>query len=150
MLRVENLHSFYGRAHILQGQDIPANVSILRIHGPFLFGTTEKLAEETRDLTKLGEVVILRLRNMTALDATGIHALEQFSDRLRKAGKVLLMCGARDQPSRLISGSDFLLHVGEENVLPHIQAALARARTLLGNFGGVGRETAAAMARQSL
>jgi len=139
-----------GRAHILQGQDIPANVSILRIHGPFLFGTTEKLAEETRDLTKLGEVVILRLRNMTALDATGIHALEQFSDRLRKAGKVLLMCGARDQPSRLISGSDFLLHVGEENVLPHIQAALARARTLLGNFGGVGRETAAAMARQSL
>ncbi|HEY0308517.1 MAG TPA: SulP family inorganic anion transporter [Acidobacteriaceae bacterium] len=139
-----------GRAHILQGQDIPTNVSILRIHGPFLFGTTEKLAEETRDLTKLGEIVILRLRNMTALDATGVHALDQFANRLRKAGKVLLICGVRDQPSREIEGSDFLRHVGEENVLPHVQAALARARALLGDFGGVGREVAAMMARQSL
>jgi SulP family sulfate permease len=42
-------------------------------------------------------VVILRLRNTTALDATGIHALEQFSDRLHKAGKALLLCGVRDQ-----------------------------------------------------
>lgn len=139
-----------GNAHILQGKDIPANVSILRIHGPFLFGTTEKLAEETKDLNKLGEVVILRLRNMTALDATGIHALEQFSNRLRKVGKVLLICGLRDQPSREIEGSDFLQHLGTANMLPHVQAALERARQLQGDFGGIGRETAAAMARQSL
>jgi SulP family sulfate permease len=139
-----------GNAHILQGKDIPANVSILRIHGPFLFGTTEKLAEETKDLNKLGEVVILRLRNMTALDATGIHALEQFSNRLRKVGKVLLICGLRDQPSREIEGSDFLQHLGTDNMLPHVQAALERARQLQGDFGGIGRETAAAMARQSL
>src|SRR6202044_726911 len=96
-----------GQAHILQDKDIPSNVTILRIHGPFLFGTTEKLAEATRDLKPFGDVVILRLRNMTALDATGIHALEQFSDRLHKTGKTLLLCGARDQPSRLIAGSDF-------------------------------------------
>jgi SulP family sulfate permease len=128
-----------GQAHILQDKDIPSNVTILRIHGPFLFGTTEKLVEVTRDLKPFGEVVILRLRNMTALDATGIHALEQFSDRLRKAGKTLLLCGARDQPSRLISGSDFLKHVGAENVLPHVQAALARAREVQGDFAGVGR-----------
>ena len=86
--------------------------------------------------------MILRLRNMTALDATGIHALEQFSDRLHKAGKTLLLCGARDQPSRLISGSDFLKHVGAENVLPHVQAALARAQgdpgRLRGDWPGVG------------
>jgi SulP family sulfate permease len=117
-----------GQAHVLQDKDIPANVTILRIHGPFLFGTTEKLTEATRDLDRLGDVVILRLRNMTALDATGIHALEQCSDRLRKAGKLLLLCGARDQPSRLIAGSDFLHHVGADNVLPHVTAALARAR----------------------
>jgi SulP family sulfate permease len=131
-----------GQAHILQDKDIPSNVTILRIHGPFLFGTTEKLAEATRDLKPFGDVVILRLRNMTALDATGIHALEQFSHRLHKAGKTLLLCGARDQPSRLISGSDFLKHVGAENVLPHVQAALARAREVQGDFAGVGRELA--------
>lgn len=131
-----------GQAHILQDKDIPSNVTILRIHGPFLFGTTEKLAEATKDLNQFGDVVILRLRNMTALDATGMHALEQFSDRLHKAGKTLLLCGARDQPSKLISQSDFRKHVGTENVLPHVQAALARAREVQEDFQGLGRELA--------
>jgi sulfate permease, SulP family len=131
-----------GQAHILQDKDIPANVTILRIHGPFLFGTTDKLAEATKDLNQFGEVVILRLRNMTALDATGMHALETFSDRLRKAGKTLLLCGARDQPSRLITQSDFRRHVGDENVLPHVQAALARAREIQADFVGIGRQLA--------
>ena len=131
-----------GQAHILQDKDIPSNVTILRIHGPFLFGTTEKLAEATKDLGQFGDVVILRLRNTTALDATGIHALEQFSGRLHKAGKALLLCGARDQPSQLIARSDFLKHVGAENVLPHVQAALARAREIQGDFAGIGRELA--------
>jgi SulP family sulfate permease len=139
-----------GQAHILQDKDIPSNVTILRIHGPFLFGTTEKLAEATKDLNQFGDVVILRLRNMTALDATGIHALEQFSDRLHKVGKSLLLCGARDQPSNLISRSDFLKHVGARNVLPHVQAALDRARQIQGDFEGIGRELALEMETRPL
>jgi SulP family sulfate permease len=131
-----------GQAHVLQDKDIPSNVTILRIHGPFLFGTTDKLTEATKDLNQFGDVVILRLRNMTALDATGMHALEKFSDRLRNAGKTLLLCGARDQPSRLITQSDFRKHVGDENVLPHVQAALARAREILADFAGIGRQLA--------
>jgi sulfate permease, SulP family len=134
-----------GQAHILQDKDIPSNVTILRIHGPFLFGATEKLADATKNLTKLGDVVILRLRNMTALDATGIHALEQFSERLHKTGKTLLLCGARNQPSQLISRSDFLKQVGPENVLPNIQAALARVNEIQGDFEGIGRELALEM-----
>ncbi len=139
-----------GQAHILQGKKIPSGVTILRIHGPFLFGTTEKLVETTKDLNRLGEVVILRLRNMTALDATGIHALEKFSERLHQSGKTLLLCGARDQPSQLIAGSDFLKRVGPENVLPNVQAALARANEIQGDFGGVGRELALEMERLPL
>jgi SulP family sulfate permease len=131
-----------GQAHILQDKDIPANVTILRIHGPFLFGTTEKLTEATRHLGQFGDVVILRLRNMTALDATGIHALEGFSERLHKAGKVLLMCGARDQPSQLLERSDFLERVGPENVLPNVQVALDRAREIQQDFSGIGHELA--------
>ena len=139
-----------GQAHVLQNKDIPPNVTILRIHGPFLFGTTEKLAEATKDLNQFADVVILRLRNMTALDATGIHALEQFSDRLHKSGKALLLCGARDQPSQLISGSDFMKHLGSENVLPHVQAALARAREIQGDFEGIGHEMALQMGSRPL
>jgi SulP family sulfate permease len=139
-----------GQAHILQDKDIPSNVTILRIHGPFLFGTTEKLAEAARDLSQWGDIVILRLRNMTALDATGVHALEQFSDQLRKAGKTLLLCGAREQPARLLGRSDFLRHIGAENLLPNVQVALDRARQLQGNFSGVGPEMALQLAGQSL
>jgi len=139
-----------GQAHILQDKEIPSNVTILRIHGPFLFGTTEKLVEATRDLTQFGDVVILRLRNMTALDATGIHALEQFSDRPHRAGKTLLLCGARDQPSSLISRSDFQKHIGSENVLLHVQAALDRAREIQGDFEGMGRALAHEMETRPL
>jgi len=139
-----------GLPHVLQDKEIPANVTILRIHGPFLFGTTDKLADATREIQAFAPVVIVRLRNMTALDATGMHALEQFADRLRKAGKTLLFCGARDQPARLLSRSEFIEHIGPENILPHVQAALARAREINGNFEGVGREIAAEMERISL
>ena len=51
-----------GRPHILQDKQVPGYVSILRIHGPFLFGTTEKLAEATTDLNAFPAVVIVRLR----------------------------------------------------------------------------------------
>jgi SulP family sulfate permease len=139
-----------GQAHILQDKDIPSNVTILRIHGPFLFGTTDKLAEATKDLNRFGDVVILRLRNMTALDATGLHAIERFSERLGKTGRVLLLCGARDQPSRLITRSDFLEHVGAENVLPHVQAALARSNEIQQGFSGIGRKLAREMERRPL
>jgi sulfate permease, SulP family len=139
-----------GQAHILQDKDIPSNVTILRIHGPFMFGATEKLADATKNLSKLGDVVILRLRNMTAIDATGIHALEQFSERLHKTGKTLLLCGARNQPSQLISRSDFLKRVGPENVLPNIQSALARVHEIQGDFEGIGRELALEMEHRPL
>jgi SulP family sulfate permease len=126
------------RVHVLQEQNVPSYVSIIRIHGPFLFGTTEKLAEETEDLERLNPVVILRLRNMTALDATGLHAIEKLSERLRANGKTLLLCGARDQPAKLLEQSAFVEHVGRANILPHVSAALDRAREVMAGFDGVG------------
>ncbi|MDP9172230.1 MAG: SulP family inorganic anion transporter [Acidobacteriota bacterium] len=120
-----------GRLHILQDKHLPDYVAILRIHGPFLFGTTEKLRESTANLDAMPPIVILRLRNMTALDGTGLHAIATFADRLRKSGRTLLLCGARDQPARLIERADFIEHIGPDNVLPHVQSALDRARYLI-------------------
>jgi sulfate permease, SulP family len=139
-----------GRVHILQDKQVPPYVTILRIHGPFLFGTTDKLAEETEDLKKLASVVILRVRNMTAIDATGLHALTVFCDRLRKTGRTLLLCGAREQPARMLEQAEFVEHIGRENILPHVEAALNRARELSETFEGLGKEIAADLQHAAL
>ena len=117
---------------MLQGRIIPPHVTLLRIHGPFLFGTTEKLVEASVNLDAFEPVVILRLRNMTAIDATGIHAIETFAKRLQESGRTLLLCGAMEQPSKLLSGPRFLERVGPENIMPNIQAALDRAKEVHG------------------
>ena len=119
-----------GRPHILQDKDVPPYVTILRIHGPFLFGTADKLREETADVSQYAPVVIVRLRNMTALDATGLHELEVLNSRLKKSGRTMLLCGARRQPAQLLKRGDFLAHIGKEHVLPHIQAALRHAERM--------------------
>ncbi|MFZ0589062.1 MAG: SulP family inorganic anion transporter [Bryobacteraceae bacterium] len=139
-----------GRPHVLQDKQVPWYVAILRIHGPFLFGTTEKLVEATADLSAFPSVVIVRLRNMTAIDATGLHALEVFAKRLQRSGRTLLLCGARDQPAQLLHRTDFVEHIGRENILPHIEAALQRAGEINSAFGGVGEEMADDFQRTSL
>jgi len=131
-----------GQAHILQDKEIPPDVAILRIHGPFLFGATQKLEEATEDLHGFPAIVILRLRNMTALDATGLYALEIFAERLRGTGRTLLLCGARDQPAELLAGADFVEEIGRQNILPNVQEALARARQISSSFSGVALEIA--------
>ena len=119
-----------GQQHSLQLQDVPPYVSILRIHGPFLFGTTDKLGIATRDLSIFKPIVIVRLRNMTAIDATGLHALETLADRLEQSGRHLLLCGADDQPAKMLRQANFVHHIGAENITPSVQAALRRARDI--------------------
>ena len=137
-----------GRLHILQDKHIPDYVTVIRIHGPFLFGTTEKLSAVTDPIDRLAPIVILRLRNMTAIDATGLLALEDLADRLHATGRTLIVCGARPQPVKLMRQAEFERHVGRENICPHIQAALERARVVYEKTTGVGeappRPTAAA------
>lgn len=116
-----------GRLHILQDKYIPDYVTVIRIHGPFLFGTTEKLSEATERIDELPPVVIVRLRNMTAIDATGLLALEDLADRLHATGRILILCGARTQPAKLMRQVEFERHLGKGNVCADIDAALERA-----------------------
>jgi SulP family sulfate permease len=121
-----------GAPHVLQGRIVPDYVSMLRIHGPFMWGTTEKLVEATANIETFQPVVILRLRNMTAIDSTGIHAIETFAKRLHVSGRALILCGAMEQPSKLLSGARFVERIGRENIMPNVQAALDRARDVHG------------------
>jgi SulP family sulfate permease len=123
----------HGRAHSLQLHDVPDEVAIYRIHGPFLFGSTDKLRELEREIQTLPTVIILRLRNMTAIDGTGLHALEAFADALHRSGRSLLLCGMRDPPARMVQRAEFHRHIGTENMLPSVREALDRARVLLGS-----------------
>lgn len=116
-----------GKLHILQDKHIPDYVTIVRIHGPFLFGTTEKIDVISDHLESLTPIVVLRLRNMTAIDATGLLALEEVADKLKASGRSLVLCGARHQPAKLMRQSEFERHIGHDNICPNIQAALDRA-----------------------
>jgi SulP family sulfate permease len=119
-----------GVVHSLQRNDIPDGVVVYRVHGPFLFGATDKLAVIERELDDLPTVVILRLRNMTAIDATGLHAIECLAERLHASGRHLILCGMRRQPAELIAQAEFHRLIGDENLAPNLAAALARARAL--------------------
>src|ERR1700680_5088866 len=116
-----------GRMHILQDKDIPYYATIFRIHGPFLFGATDKINAVTQDLHTLPPVVILRLRNMTALDATGLFAIEEVARQLHASNRTLILCGARQQPASLIHQAEFEEVVGAENICDNVQSALRRA-----------------------
>jgi SulP family sulfate permease len=119
-----------GRVHILQDKKIPDYVSVFRIHGPLLFGVTDKVARITDHADGLAPIVIVRLRNMTAIDATGLRALEDLADRLHGVGRELILCGAPKQPAGLMRQAEFHHHVGAENICPNIKAALERANAI--------------------
>jgi SulP family sulfate permease len=70
---------------------------------------------------------------MTAIDATGIHALENLADMLHESGRHLLLCGMRNQPARMMARAEFHRHIGDENILPSIEVAVERARKILGS-----------------
>src|SRR5271166_588338 len=116
-----------GRVHILQDKDIPYYATIFRIHGPFLFGATDKILAVTESMHTLPPVVILRLRNMTALDATGLFAIEEVAKTLQASKRTLILCGAREQPSKLIHQAEFEEVIGAQNICDNVQDALRRA-----------------------
>jgi SulP family sulfate permease len=119
-----------GHVHILQHKEIPPYVTIFRIHGPFLFGATDKIDEVIQRIPELPAIVVLRLRNMTAIDATGLQALETLADAVHESGRGLILCGAREQPARLMRQTEFEEHVGAGNISPSISVALERAKVL--------------------
>ena len=121
-----------GRPHILQDKEIPPYVTVFRIHGPFLFGATDKLEDVLEGLEEFPPIVILRLRNMTAIDSTGLQALEKFADRIHSSGRWLILCGALERPALQMRRADFEAHIGKDNICASIQDALERAKHLIG------------------
>jgi len=125
--RVTQKYLDESRLHVLQDKEIPPYATVFRIHGPFLFGAADKIDDLMQQIPELPPIVILRLRNMTAIDATGLRALEELADRVKESGRRLILCGAREQPAQLMRQSEFEQHVGAENICANVTEALARA-----------------------
>ena len=125
--RVTKEYLAESKLHVLQDKEIPSYATVFRIHGPFLFGAADKIDDLMQQIPELPPIVILRLRNMTAIDATGIRALEELADRVNGSGRRLILCGAREQPAQLMRQSEFEQHVGAENICANVTEALTRA-----------------------
>lgn len=121
-----------GSHHSLVGKQIPDRVMIYRMFGAFFFGAADKLESALRREKQEPDVLILRMRKVMAMDATGLNALEDLYERLRRKGKHLILSAPHTQPLFVMENAGFLDRIGRENVTPHVDAALARAREILG------------------
>ncbi len=121
-----------GSQHSLVGKEVPEGVLIFRVFGAFFFGVVDKLDDELKRAKREPDILILRVRKVLAIDATGLQALEDLHAKLRSKGKHLILSAPHTQPLAVMENAGFIERVGRENVCPHITAALARAREILG------------------
>jgi SulP family sulfate permease len=121
-----------GSHHSLRGKAVPKGVMVFRIFGAFFFGAADKLESALKRLKQDPEVLILRMRKVVVMDATGLNALEDLHARLRRKRKHLLLSAPHTQPLMVMENAGFLERLGRENVCPDIEAALARSREILG------------------
>jgi len=106
---------------------------VYEVNGPFFFGAADKIKSVLTEIAKPPKVFILRMRNVPAIDATGIHALEQMAKKCRHEGTTLILTEIRQQPLRALVRARKLEAVGgRENLAKSIEVALARAAEVLG------------------
>jgi SulP family sulfate permease len=121
-----------GPQHSLLGREIPEGVMIYRIFGSFFFGAADKLESALKQAKSEPDVLILRMRKVLAMDATGLNALEDLFERLQRKGKRLILSGPHTQPLFAMEKAGFIDQIGRENLCGDVEDALARAREILG------------------
>lgn len=113
-------------------REVPHGVEVYEINGPFFFGVADRLKDTLRGIERRPKVFIIRMRRVPAIDATGLHALEEFHDKCRREGIALLLSGVQAQPSRAFTKAGFDNVIGNDRMFGHIDEALAKARDVLG------------------
>ncbi|HYM20415.1 MAG TPA: SulP family inorganic anion transporter [Candidatus Kapabacteria bacterium] len=117
----------------LLGKEIPNGVHIFEINGPFFFGAAEKFIETIRDLNVRPKAIILRMRNVTALDATGMKAIEDIWKKITHQNGLFLISEIHSQPFIALEQYGFLRKLGEENIVGSLELALESAKHRLEN-----------------
>ncbi len=128
----ENAETDDSGANAVQGKNIPKGVLIYEVNGPFFFGAASKFKEAIRIVGKSTKVLILRLRNVPAIDSTGIATLEDFYYDCKNNSTTLILSGIHAQPMFACERAGLLEKIGEENIRGNIDDALNRSRDILG------------------
>lgn len=113
-------------------RDVPPAVEVYEINGPFFFGVADRLKDTLQGMEKPPKVFILRMRRVPAIDATGMHALEELFLKCKRSGTRFLLAGVHAQPIFAMMKYGLVDRIGEENLYGNIDDALNRAREILG------------------
>ena len=105
----------------------PAGVAVYEINGPFFFGAAEKFKETLGTIDNPPRVLILRLRNVPAIDSTGLNAFRSMVHRFRGDGTLVLLAEVQPQPRGALERSPVLADIGEEHVYADYADAVAAA-----------------------
>jgi len=111
---------------------VPDGVDVYEINGPFFFGAAYKFEEAMNLLQTQPRARIIRMRNVPAIDSTGLHVLEQAMKSCRQQKIPLIIAEIHAQPLIALEHSGLLHEIGEENLLGSIDGALDRVRHILG------------------
>lgn len=116
----------------IQNKKVPDGVEVFEINGPFFFGAVSKFRDTVRIVENPPKIIIIRMRDVPAIDSTGIHALEQLLKETKKHDTHLVLSGVHTQPLMALAQAEFIDKIGEANVHGNIDDALDRAREILG------------------
>ena len=122
------------------GLETPVRTRVYELDGPLFFGVADKLTK--RLFTQDCRCIILRMRAVTAIDITALHALEQIYDGCRKQGITMVLSHLNPQPEAMLTKAGFLDRIGADNCCPHVEAALARAKEIVGREGSARKGSA--------
>lgn len=110
--------------------EIPKNVLIYEINGPLFFGASQKFQEVITDLHKQPEILILRMRYVPFIDATGINRLKEMCIQLQGKGTTIIISGANHEVRHEMLKADLYSILDKHNILLNINDALRRAAEL--------------------
>lgn len=107
---------------------IPKNTRVFEINGPMFFAATDKYKYVLSD--KDIDVLCIRMRNVPAIDATGVEALMRIVKRCERHNVKVVFSHVNEQPMKVMRKAGFVERVGEQNFCDHIDTALQRAEEI--------------------
>ena len=107
---------------------VPKNTVVYEVFGSLFFGTTNDFLDISYEEGK--NALILRMRNVPAMDISGLDALEEIRETCQQRGMTLILSHVNPQPFRVMKKAGFLEKIGEKNICPNIYACLKRAAEL--------------------
>ncbi|MEZ5314856.1 MAG: sulfate permease [Chlamydiales bacterium] len=126
-----NIEGSYRDPDSISRTEVPEEVEVYEINGPFFFGVADRLKNVFNELSRPPKIFILRMRRVPTIDASGMHALEEFYIECKRQGTLLLLAGVKKGPLRDLQRYHLNELIGEDHIFSHINSALDFSRELL-------------------